>query len=96
MTEEQKSTNTATLRTGVNTAVFSAIVAVIAKVTGASIRVEDLAPWMPLLAPVIGAAAAIFYRLSRVIADKWPSIGYVLFGTKKAPTKYVETTAKEV
>lgn len=79
-------TTTATVRTGWNMTLFAAVASLIYKWTGWNLQVEDLLP----LSPVIGIVGGIFYRLSRYIADSAPQVGWILFGTKKAPTAYVE------
>jgi spore germination protein YaaH len=71
----------AVVRTTVQTTVLTAIAAVIFKVTGVDLKLEDLLPWVPIAAPV----AAVFYRASRAIADRFPSIGYILFGIPRPP-----------
>lgn len=78
-------TNTASVRTGWQAGVFTALVALLYKLTGWKIELEDLLPF----APVAAVAAGIFYRISRVISDKLPWIGYVLFGNRKTPSAYV-------
>lgn len=77
-------TTTATVRTTVNGTVLAIIVVVISKLTNWQVQIEDLAPYLPIFAAVL----AIFYRLSRAVTDKWPVVGYVLFG-KVATPKYV-------
>lgn len=82
MTPDQKQNlNVATVRTTVQTVVLTAVVAVIAKLTDWQVEVDDLLPYVPLLAPV----AAVFYRASRWLTARYPSLGWVLFGSGKEP-----------
>lgn len=75
-------TTTATVRTTVNGTVLTAVIALVVKITGWDITVEEVLPYTPLMVPII----AIFYRASRAIADKWPKIGVILFGPRATPT----------
>ncbi len=76
--------NTATVRSGWQVGVFAALASILYKLTGWEISLEDLLPYSPVIA-VVGAA---FYRLSLVISEKLPWIGYVLFGNRKTPSGY--------
>lgn len=78
--------NTATVRSGWQVGVLSAVVALVYKLTGWEVTIDQLLPY----APAIAVVAGVFYRLSRVLSEKLPWIGYVLFGNKKTPTNYVE------
>lgn len=75
--------NVSTKRTAVNITVVSLVIALIAKITGWEINVtaEDLA----LLSPVLGVIFGIGYRVSRFLSAKWPTLGWVLFGSGKEP-----------
>jgi hypothetical protein len=73
--------NTATKRTTVNGTILTAVIIAAANVFGWNIEIADLAPFLPVFAAVI----LVFYRASLVVAEKWPSLGYVLFGSKRAP-----------
>lgn len=75
-------TTTATTRTTVNGTILTALIIAAANVFGWSIEMADLAPFLPVLAAVILG----FYRLSLTLSERWPWVGYVLFGTKKTPT----------
>ena len=78
-------TNTASVRSGWQVGVFTAGAALLYKLTGWDIKIEDLLPF----APLVGFFAGVFYRFSRVISDKLPWVGYVLFGNRKVPASYV-------
>jgi len=71
----------ATVRTAVQTTILAAVVTGIFKITGWQVAVEDLLPFVPVLLPV----AAVFYRLSRAVGDRWPVVGYILFGIPRPP-----------
>lgn len=79
--EAKRNLNTATVRTTVNMLVLTAIVSVVARYTGWEVKVEDLLPYLPALAPV----AAVFYRLSRYLTGRFPVLGWILFGSGKEP-----------
>lgn len=81
MTEQSGSANVGTVRTTVNTTILVAIAAILAKVFKVKVEAEDLLPYAPIAVPVV----AIFYRLSRAVTDRWPQIGYVLFGNTRPP-----------
>lgn len=76
-----KDTTTATIRTTVNGTVLTAVVALIVKLTGWEIDAEDLLPFVPVIVPII----AVFYRLSLWLTEKFPVVGYVLFGKPVTP-----------
>lgn len=86
-----KPVNVSTKRTAVNFTVITAIVGVIAKVTGwqLTIEPEDLI-W---LSPIIGVVGGVGYRLSRAITTKWPWVGWVVFGSGKEPAGLRPITA---
>ncbi len=86
--DNAKDTTVGTIRTGVQTTVLTAVAAVMCKVFGWDVQVEDLLPWLPVVAPV----ALVFYRLSRYLSDKLPGLGYILFGIVKKPA-YVDPPA---
>lgn len=75
--------NISTKRTTVNIAVIGWIVAAITWITGVSITVD--AATMTLLTPVVAVVLGFGYRLSRAITAKWPSMGWVVFGSGKEP-----------
>ena len=74
-------TNTATVRTTVNGTILTAVIIGAAALFGWTIDVADLAPWLPVLA----GAIAIFYRASLYVSERWPKLGFVLFGKTEAP-----------
>lgn len=82
--------NTATKRTTVNGTILVAVIVAAANLFGWTIELADLTPFIPVLA----GAILVFYRLSLVVSAKWPSVGYVLFGSKTEPT-YVRPAAPE-
>jgi len=79
-------TSVASVRTGVNLTVFSALASLFYKIFHINVSVDDLL----IFSPVIGIVGGVFYRASRFLAEKYPGLGYVLFGTKKTPTDYEE------
>jgi hypothetical protein len=83
------SETTGTIRTGVNATVASAIVAatLYALDRWADIEVSTDDPAVVLfLIPAAGAIVAFVYRLSRYLADRFPALGYVLFGIPRPPS----------
>lgn len=82
-------TNIATKRTAVNLTAISLVIGAVCNLFHwhFTIKAEDLA----VLAPVFGTIAAAGYRMSRAVAAKWPNLGYVLFGSVKAPAAYTPT-----
>lgn len=72
----------ASLRTGWFAGILTAILGTINARFNWDLTVDDLLPF----APVVAIAAGVAYRASRVLADRWPSIGFVLFGSTKTPT----------
>jgi hypothetical protein len=75
-------TTIATIRTTVNSSYLTAAAAVLYKLFGWDVKVEDLLPFMPIIVPAI----AVFYRLSLYIGTRWPTLGTILFGVQKKPT----------
>lgn len=72
----------ASLRTGWFAGILTAILGLLNSRFGWELTVEDLLPF----APVVAIVAGVVYRASRVLADRWPSIGFVLFGSRQTPT----------
>lgn len=72
----------ATVRTTVPVFWLTAIAGLITTVFDWKVTVEDLLPFSPFLAVGFG----IVYRISRILETKWPSVGYVLFGSKGGPS----------
>lgn len=81
MTKTTSSNTVATVRTTVNTAILAAVLALTANRFGWTVKAKDLLPYMPAIIPIV----AVFYRLTRFIADRWPAIGVVLFGISTPP-----------
>ncbi len=82
MPAQNSDRNTATIRTTVNLTVLTILSSLIFRVFGWEVSVDELAFWTPVIAPV----AAIFYRASLVLSEKWPWLGYILFGKVRPPT----------
>lgn len=80
MSEPSQSANVGTLRTGWNTSIVLVVAGVLSRYTKVELDVED-----PMTVAVLSGAVVVFYRLSRVVADRWTWIGYVLFGSQRAP-----------
>lgn len=80
MTDSQK----ATIRTVANNTVLTAVAALLYKVFGWEVKVEDLLPFLPIIVPAIG----VFYRLSLWVSKKVPALNYILFGGVKATPSY--------
>lgn len=80
MSAPSGSANIATVRTGWNTTIVIGIAGAISRYTDVDLNVED-----PLVVAVLGGAVVVFYRLSRVVADRYTWVGYVLFGNARPP-----------
>lgn len=80
MTPPSQSANVGTVRTAWNTTILLAIAGAVSRYTDIDLDVED-----PLVVAAIGAALAVFYRASRLLADNYSWIGYLLFGTPRVP-----------
>lgn len=76
-----KNTTTATIRTTVNGTVLTAVAAIVAKLTHTDVSTDDLLPYLPAAPIVIG----VFYRTSLWLTDKFPTVGYILFGKRDEP-----------
>lgn len=76
--------NIATKRTAVNVLVIGWAVTLINAILGKKIMLDAEA--MGLLSPVVAAVLALGYRVSRWATSKWPTLGWVLFGSGKEPT----------
>lgn len=81
-------TTTATVRTTWNGALVAGLLVAAANVFGWSLELADLTPWLP----VITAFIAVFYRASLWVSERWPKLGWVLFG-KVAKPSYVPVSA---
>lgn len=75
-------TRIATVRTTVNTTVISVAVSLLARWFGWEIDVTD-----PVFIAGTAVVVPVFYRASIWASEKWPAIGYILFG-KVASPKY--------
>lgn len=75
-------TTTATVRTTVQGTVLTALASLLSRWFGWNITLDDLLPLAPLVAFVI----AVFYRLSRMLTERFPILKYILFGVGQAPT----------
>jgi hypothetical protein len=75
--------NTATVRTTWNGTLVAGFIVLGAKLFGWEVTLDSLAPWLPVITVFI----AVFYRLSLVVSETWPRVGWVLFG-KASPPAY--------
>lgn len=74
------SENTGSVRTAVNVGWLAAIAWALDRFTQVEVDVSD-----PTFVAVAVVVAGVFYRLSRVISDRWKWVGYVLFGINTPP-----------
>ena len=74
-------TNTATARTGTNVTVAAILGYLLVNVFGRNIDVAD-----PAFILFAGVGATVVYRVSVILADLWPPLGYLFFGIKTPPT----------
>ena len=74
-------TNIATARTGTNVTVAAILGYVLVNVFGWDIDVAD-----PAFILFAGIGATIVYRVSVILADLWPPLGYLFFGVRTSPT----------
>ena len=74
-------TTTATIRTTWNGTIVAGLIVASAAIFGWDISLDDLGPFLPVIAVAIG----VIYRLSLALAEKWPKVGYVLFGRRETP-----------
>lgn len=72
--------NTATIRTLVNTAVAMVVVLIASRVLGREVSINE--GWVLLVVPVV---VGVVHRLSMVVSEHVPWIGYVLFGVNRSP-----------
>lgn len=77
----ERDTTIGTVRTAVNGTVGTAVLLLLNKLLGWELSLEDLLPYTPLALPVIAAG----YRASLWAAERFPSLGWVLFGIRKRP-----------
>lgn len=88
MSEPSQSANVGTVRTGWNATLALIIAAVIGRYTDINVDMED-----PIVIAVLGGAITVFYRLSRVISDRYTWVGYVLFGSPRTPSYQAQPSA---
>lgn len=88
MTVPSQSANVGTVRTGWNVTIVLIAAGLISRYTDLELDVED-----PIVVAVLGGAVTVFYRLSRVISDRYKWIGYVLFGSPRIPAYPAEPPA---
>lgn len=73
--------NIASTRTTVNTAVIAVIVMLANQIFGWELTVEQLLPFMPVIVP----AYFFVVRVSYYLAERFPTLGRVLFGITAKP-----------
>ena len=81
--------NVSTKRTAINSGVTVFLIGMISWITGKEITLDSES--MIYVAAIFGVVSGIFYRASRVAADKVPWLGYILFGSVMKPVAYVST-----
>lgn len=74
------SENIGTVRTGLPAAWATLLTWLVAKI-GLDLQEEDYAVLLIVLPVVI----PVFYRISRAVENKWPSVGQIIFGTNRSP-----------
>ena len=72
--------NTATIRTTVNSAWVSAVAVLLTNLFGWEIDLND-----PVVILVLPAVGVVVYRISVVLSEKIPWIGYILYGVNRSP-----------
>jgi hypothetical protein len=70
----------ATTRTGVNSTALAVIGWVLTNVFGWTIDVSD-----PTFIAVVVVAVPAFYRVTTVLTELWPPLGYIFFGVRSTP-----------
>lgn len=78
-----------TIRTTYNTTLLTLVGLTLNKVFGWELALEDLTPYLPVIAAIV----AVFYRASLVLSEIWPPVGYILFGHKTVPSYSVKESA---
>jgi len=81
--------NLATKRTAINVGGLAAFIGLVAKLFGVDITVS--ADQLVALSPLIAAVVAVSYRVSRLLASKFPKSGWVLFGSGQEPAGFKKT-----
>lgn len=77
-----KDTTTAVIRTTWFASLLTLIASLVSKWTETDVKVEDLAPWVP----VIAGGLAVAYRAALFVASKWNWVGIILFGKSTTPS----------
>jgi len=77
--------NISTKRTAVNVTAITLIVGAVCRIFGWELTLDPTDPVLLVVAPALGVIAGIGYRLSRAVTNKWPTAGWVLFGSGKEP-----------
>ena len=72
--------DTATVRTGVNATALGVISYIVTNIFGWTIDVSD-----PGFIAAVAIGVPIFYRLTTVLTEKWPPLGYIFFGVRNPP-----------
>ena len=77
--------NISTKRTGVNVAVLGYVAVVVGWATKGRVVLDLDSPIMLVAPAAVGVIVGIGYRLSRALTTKFPTLGWVLFGSGKEP-----------
>lgn len=93
--DKAKDTTIGAVRTGISTAWIMGFFTALCSIFHWDISPEDLAPHLPWIMPVVAIVAGIAWRAMTFIVNKFPALGYILFGTQKKPA-YVEPPAAVV
>lgn len=72
--------NTATVRTTWNVVVLMVLTWIVTSITDKEVATDD-----PRIIIAAGVIVGIFYRLSVVLSETVPYVGYVLFGVNRSP-----------
>ena len=72
--------NTATIRTLVNTAVAMLVTLIASRLLDREVSLDE--GWVLLVVPIV---VGVVHRLSTVISENVPWVGYVLFGINRSP-----------
>lgn len=73
-------TTIASARTGVNATAFAVIAYLITNIFKWDIDLND-----PSVIIAIGAGGTVFHRITTILSDLWPPLGYLFFGVRKPP-----------
>jgi len=77
-----KDTTTAVIRTTWFASLLTLVASLASRWTNTDVKVEDLAPWTPLIAGVL----AVVYRAALFVAARWNWVGVILFGKSTTPS----------